>query len=68
MHTKKIPIFDFGETLERNKQSLLGVLCTLCFHPHRSGIPHIAITIRRLTEKSDQRAGKGIPPLGCLPL
>jgi hypothetical protein len=54
MHPKKIPVFDFVETLERNRQSVPGALYTLCFHPRHSCIPHIAIIIRRLMEKSNQ--------------
>jgi hypothetical protein len=68
MQPKRIPIFDFVETQERNRQSLLGALCTLCNHPRCPGIPHIAMIIRTLMEKSDQRGGEEMPLLGCLPL
>jgi hypothetical protein len=57
MQPKKIPIFDFAETLKRNRQSLLGALCTLCFHPHRPGIPHSAIFIRKFDEKIRPKRG-----------
>jgi hypothetical protein len=28
-----LPNFDFIETLEKNRQSFMGALCTLCFNP-----------------------------------
>jgi hypothetical protein len=40
----------------------------MCFRPRRSGIPYIAIIIRRLMKNPDKRGGKGMLPLGYLPL
>jgi hypothetical protein len=68
MQPKKIPIFDFAETLKRNRQSLLGALCTLCFHPHRPGIPHSVIIIGRLMKNSTKEGVKGCPPWAAYPL
>ena len=55
------------EILERNKQSLMGALCTLCFCPRRQKIPPVAIIIRRQMENQTKRGGKGMQPLGCHP-
>jgi hypothetical protein len=48
-------------------QSLLGALCTLCFHPRRSGIRHFCDNHLNV-KGSDKSGGKGMPPSGCLPL
>jgi hypothetical protein len=36
--------------------------------PPLSSSPNIAIIIRRLMKNPDKRGGKGMLPLGCLPL
>jgi hypothetical protein len=54
---------------QRNNQSLLGALCTLCFRPRLSGIPHIAITPEKVENNIPKKEGvKGMLPTYCLPL
>jgi len=62
MQPKKIPVFDFVEILKRDRQSFLGALCTVCIHPRRPGIPHIAIFIRRLMKNLDNEGARGCSP------
>jgi hypothetical protein len=56
------------EILERNKQSLLGAPAHRASAPAARASPNIAIIIRRLMKNPDKRGGKGMLPLGYLPL
>jgi hypothetical protein len=60
--------FGSVEILERNKQSLVGVPAHRAFAPAAQASPNSAIIIRRLKKNPDKRGGKGMHPLGCLPL
>jgi hypothetical protein len=63
-----LPFLRSVEILERNKQSLLGAPAHRASAPAARASPNIAIIIRRLMKNPDKRGGKGMLPLGCLPL
>jgi hypothetical protein len=56
------------EILEKPAVALLGLFAPRASAPAASGIPHIAIIIRRLMKNLNKRGGKGMLPTCCLPL
>ena len=66
---KKKGFWGSVEILERNRKSLLEALFYIVLlAPAARASPDIVIIIRRLMKNPDKRGGRGMLPLGCLPL